>query len=310
LRGVEVRREWQHIDLLIICQEPRLLVVIENKIRSEEGPDQLRRYERVVRERYPDARPLYVYLTLEGDEPSQEMWMPYTHADIHRVLTRVRGASGNAIGDDVLVFLDHYLSLLGTRFMNDEKIGELCQRIYKNHRQALDLIWERMGSPASGVLAEAQSVLEEDPRWSVDTRPGVIDFVPRGWLDWLPKLGDRGDPQWWIYGRLGARDGKLKYGLSMAPMKDSARRAEILKRLIEERPGFEFKLPRSHAREMKNNYCRIAPTERIFDGDEDGDYDPEEVRAAVKRTLDSLYPKLQKLEPVLRQLCNVAGAAS
>src|SRR6266852_7115236 len=29
LRGVEVRREWKNIDLLIICQEPRFSVVIE-----------------------------------------------------------------------------------------------------------------------------------------------------------------------------------------------------------------------------------------------------------------------------------------
>src|SRR6266702_430400 len=36
LRGVEVRREWKNIDLLIICQEPRFIFVIENKIRSKE----------------------------------------------------------------------------------------------------------------------------------------------------------------------------------------------------------------------------------------------------------------------------------
>ncbi len=36
LRGVEVRREWKNIDLLILCREPRFAVVIENKVGSQE----------------------------------------------------------------------------------------------------------------------------------------------------------------------------------------------------------------------------------------------------------------------------------
>src|SRR5437870_4902030 len=34
LRGVEVKREWKNIDLLITCKEPRFAVVIENKVGS------------------------------------------------------------------------------------------------------------------------------------------------------------------------------------------------------------------------------------------------------------------------------------
>ena len=69
--------------------------------------------------------------------------------------------------DEVLIFLDHYLNILGTRFMNDKKIDELCQQIYKNHHRAIDLIWERVGTPAPGILAEAKHVLEGSQRWHV-----------------------------------------------------------------------------------------------------------------------------------------------
>jgi hypothetical protein len=310
LRGVEVRREWQHIDLLIICQEPRLLVVIENKIRSSEGADQLSRYERVMQEQYPDARPLYVYLTVEGDPPSQERWMPYAHADIHRVLTRVREANGNAIGDDVLVFLNHYLTLLGTRFMNDEKLDDLCRRIYKNHRQALDLIWERMGTPTSGVLGEAKQVLDEDSKWSVDARPGCILFMPSAWLAWLPKLGDRGDRQRWIYCVLGARNGRLRFCVDVAPMTDPTKRKEMVKQLLDVCPTLGFKLPRGAAtKEVRNIYSRVTAAEEFGTWDED-DYDLEAIRDAVKKMLEGLSPKLDKLERVLKQLCNVPESAT
>jgi hypothetical protein len=44
LRGVEIRREWKHIDLLVACLEPRFIVVVENKVGSREHSDQLGRY--------------------------------------------------------------------------------------------------------------------------------------------------------------------------------------------------------------------------------------------------------------------------
>jgi hypothetical protein len=222
--------------------------------------------------------------------------------DIHRVLKRVRVAYDKAIGDEVRVFLDHYLSLLGTRFMNDEKIDELRRAIYRNHRQALDLIWARAGTPTSGVLAEVRTVLEEDHRWELDARPSCILCLPKAWLEWLPNFGSRGDPRWWIYVLIGLRDGKLDFGLDMAPMKDVEKGAEIIKKLIEEGPGFVFTRPRSHAKEMKNNYCRIVATERLFDWPEDDEPDGETIRKVVKEKFDALYPKLEKLALVLKRL--------
>ena len=191
LRGIVVRREWEHSDLLITCREPPFVVAIENKVDAHEHDDQLRRYKEKVRQRHSKP-PLFVYLTPNADEPSDGDWMPYSYTDIYGVFMRVLTTYRNAIGEDVLVFLDHYLNLIGTRFMNDPKIDELCQRIYKNHRQALDLIIER-GRPTSGVLAEAENILEEDSRWEVVARPSNgLDFMLKEWLAWLPPLALKG----------------------------------------------------------------------------------------------------------------------
>jgi hypothetical protein len=168
LRGVVVRREWEHSDLLITCHEPPFVVVIENKVDAHEHDDQLRRYKEKVRSSHSEP-PLFVYLTPNADEPSDGDWMPYSYTDIYGVFTRVLTTYRNAIGEDVLVFLDHYLNLIGNRFMNDPKIDELCQRIYKNHRQAMDLIWARVGSnPSAGRrgsnTAKAYAALTDQPK--------------------------------------------------------------------------------------------------------------------------------------------------
>jgi hypothetical protein len=311
LRGVEVRREWKHIDLLILCQEPRLCVVIENKIGSKEGPDQLSRYEATVKQHYPGVRPLYVYLTLDSEVPSEDAWMSYSHADIHRVLTRVRETNGNAIGDDVLVFLDHYLSLLGTRFMNDKEIDELCRKIYKNHRQALDLIWERVGTPESGVLADVANVLEEDPRWHMFYQRGKLtDFLPKAWLEWLPPHGvDFKDiPQAWIVLRFHLFEGSLDFYAEVRRMADPAMRRRIVELLIAEAPGFGFK--RSQAGKLTDKYTRFCGREKVSEWGEDDKPESEAIRVAVKKTLDDLYPKLEKLALVLKPLCKGPASAT
>jgi hypothetical protein len=181
LRGVEVRREWNSIDLLITCRQPPFVVAVENKVGSEEHSNQLVRYKATAQQHFPGARPLYVFLTPDGSAPSEGDWVPYSYRALHRVLLRVRTTYEKGIGDDVLVFLDHYLNLIGTRFMDNPRIDELCQRIFKNHRQALQLIFERAGSPASGTAIEVESCVRDDARWHVFYRLGpLIDFCPKG----------------------------------------------------------------------------------------------------------------------------------
>lgn len=315
LRGVEVRREWGHIDLLISCQQPQFVVVIENKVGSREHSNQLRRYQATVSAHYPDVRRLYVYLTPNADEPSEEVWVPYSYADIHRVLTRVRKTYHNAIGDDVLVFLDHYLTLIGTRIMNDPKIDELCQRIYKNRRHALELIFERVGSPASGVLAEAEAVLREDPRWHVFFRvpirvPNRIAFVPKGWLEWLPTLGldHKDDPRSWLTLRLRLYEGKLDFYVQVGQMADVTKRRQIVEKLITEAPILGFK--RKKAGKVSDNYTAVSGREHVLEWGEEDEPGPEAIRSAVKKKLDDVYPKLDGVPAVLKPLFNVSDSAT
>ncbi len=69
LRGVDIRREWRNIDILIACEEPKFVIAIENKIGSGEHGQQLSRYEEVVGEHFAHRDAMFVYLTTEGSEP-------------------------------------------------------------------------------------------------------------------------------------------------------------------------------------------------------------------------------------------------
>lgn len=203
LGQVEISRERDHIDILIVIDEPRLVFAIENKVDSTEHSGQLERYRTLVSRRYPGHKHLLVYLTRQGDEPSDEAWSPYGYADLHRTLARVRRLNEGGVGEDVAAFLDHYLRMIGSRFMDDPKIDELCERIYKNHRQALELIFERKGDPRTPFIeAFAQAITDSGYLGEVSDRTSsTFRFTPAEWIEALPAINRRPQmhPSGWMF---------------------------------------------------------------------------------------------------------------
>jgi hypothetical protein len=305
LRGVDIRREWNRIDLLITSREPAFVVVIENKIDSSEHSDQLGRYQQTIAKHFPGARPLYVYLTRTGGEASKANWVSYSYQRIFEVLTRVCKTYEGAIGDDVLVFLKHYLNLIETHFMDNPDIDRLCKQIWKHHRQALQLIYEREGNPASGVMSDVEQAVINDGRWHVFYRAAdVVDFVPKNWIDWMPPMGlDRKEqPKSWFVFRFSLYEKTLDYYVELRRMEDAALRKRIVDALLSN--GEQFGFVRKQTREAKEFYTRVSGRERVivFDGDEVPN--AETTHAAVKKRLDLVYPKTAALGQFLQSLLN------
>ncbi|MBA3314151.1 MAG: PD-(D/E)XK nuclease family protein [Planctomycetaceae bacterium] len=306
LRGVEVRREWRNIDLLIRCDQPCFVVAIENKIRSGEHSNQLARYREIVEAEFGDVPSMYVFLTVEGDEPSEEDWVPYSYGDLYRVLTRLRKANETSIGDDVRAFLDHYLRLIRGRLMDDPKIADLCQRIYKNHRQALQLIYEHAGSPAAGLLGEIEGLVAGHAGgWHIVNKTSKqVSFVPKQWLDLLPAIGARGakfDPRCWIVLRFEVRKSRGFLGASVwptNPTKDQGLRQKVIQRLTGKPKEFGFRL---FLKTTSDRWSQLGRESIGTWSEEDG---PDEVAiiAAVEKKLDELVSRLAGIPSALRPI--------
>jgi hypothetical protein len=270
LQGVEIRREWRNIDMLITCDEPRFVIAVENKIDSAEHSNQLQRYEDTVAAEFPDAKRLFVFLTPEGDEASDQDWVTYSYADLHQVFTRMRKANAGAIGGDVAVFLDHYLSLIGNRFMENEDIDKLCRQIYSNHRRALDLIWERVGTPASGLVGRIEAWIRDRPdQWvHITTKQREVEFIPATWTKMLPPVGKRKtfEPEHWMTMRLRAGATRLRLFVVVCPTTDGAMRRATLDRLLRDKKEFGFatffkKLTEDWTRVMSEDVCPLPEDE-------------------------------------------------
>jgi hypothetical protein len=142
LHDAVVWREWRHIDILILDPTTKLVCVIENKVGSTEHSDQLRRYRETVQGEFPDHSKVFVYLTPEGDTPSDETYIPFDYRQVAELIDAIRKARESTLGPDVSTLMEHYTAMLGRHIVSESEIAELCQKIYRRHKQALDLIFE------------------------------------------------------------------------------------------------------------------------------------------------------------------------
>jgi len=146
LADTQVRREWKNIDILLFSETSQIVCVIENKVDSQEHSNQLYRYREIVLNQFKDFKHIFVYLTptglLPNSDEDQQHWLPYSYDKVVALLDDVSNRYRPTIGSDVRTLIQHYSSLIKRHLMEDSEIAQLCRKIYWQHKEALDLIYE------------------------------------------------------------------------------------------------------------------------------------------------------------------------
>lgn len=157
---VEIRREWEKIDLLIVIHDvsPPIVVAIENKIAAGEHGDQLARYRATTERHFPEARKIWLFLTPDAREPiSDDRWLPVDWAVVSALLERLLSHRAASLGEDAARFLTQYHEILRRCVVAEQEIAELCRKIYAKHRDAIDLLFEHRPD----LLTEIQEFMEQ-----------------------------------------------------------------------------------------------------------------------------------------------------
>jgi hypothetical protein len=189
LADVEVLREWKNIDILIKSDALKFVCAIENKVRSSEHGGQLHRYKDKVEKEYPGYKKIFVYLTIEGEEPSLPEYIPLSYNDIVILIEQLQKRKQDTIGEEIYSFINQYKEILRRHIVEDSDIQEICRRIYKKHKKALDLIYEFRPDKASEIHEIAVAVLNAEPTVIVDhSSKRYVRFIPKP-LDFLPRVG-------------------------------------------------------------------------------------------------------------------------
>lgn len=202
----EIKREHENIDILITSNKNEFLCVIENKIRSGEHnspqndgeeKSQLIKYAEYVNNHYPSYKKLFIYLAPNIEDntlllnrsyinPQKELcsvyYIPMTYEQVYEVINKTLKFKSNYMNNEVKIFIEHYQKMIERNIMGntDKEIVDLCRKIYRENKVAIDLIIENSDSRAD-IFEALKEVLNE--RNDIDITSigsATIKFVPKG----------------------------------------------------------------------------------------------------------------------------------
>jgi hypothetical protein len=180
LTSAEVHREWQNIDIFVRDDTNRLAVIVENKVQSEEHSNQLARYYEVVAKECAGWKIVAVYLTREGDSPSDERFIAYGYSQVCDLIEKLVRLNGPMLDNGVRIVIGHYAEMLRRHIVTESEISELCRRIYAKHKQALDLIYEHRPDRQQMIRQLLEGWIDQNPDLERDhCTKAYIRFIPK-----------------------------------------------------------------------------------------------------------------------------------
>ncbi len=183
-----VYREWKHIDILMVSDDEKVVIAIENKVGSHEHDNQLQRYKETLLKEYPDYKKILIYLTPDGEEPSDDEWGVLTYEDIVNALEFIKG--NTSLEADVLLMINNYIEVIRRDIMENQKLIEICSKIYNKHKKALDLIFKYRTTQASGIVKDILKEMADKGEIIFDNTKAnaYISFYTRKMNSLLPNL--------------------------------------------------------------------------------------------------------------------------
>ena len=163
------------LDIRILNEESRFLCAIENKVWSPESGNQLAFYREALAAHHSDYKVHLVFLTPSGatpDEPKERgHWKRMAYTDILRLVERTIQEKSDCVKEDVRALLRQYATTLRRNIVPEvsDDVHRLARRIYRKHKQAIDLMIEHRDRYEPNYVTEGfrmvRDAVGERPEW-------------------------------------------------------------------------------------------------------------------------------------------------
>ena len=160
--NIQVSTEVMNIDLLVVVEDAKLVIAIENKIRSKEHDQQLSRYHEILESTYKKGwNKFYFYLTPNGDVPTDDSkhWSAISYQDIYDAIQEIMPDIAET--NQVKPFIQQYCKVIEREIMGQSEVEDLCYAIYRRHAHALNQIFSTVGCDGSPLRTLLESVLKK-----------------------------------------------------------------------------------------------------------------------------------------------------
>ena len=178
----EVRREWRHIDILILNRKEGFVCAIENKVWADEGfgedgRSQLAWYRETLESEFPDFDRHLVFLSPRGMESKSEterkFWVPEDYVTIQQLIMETLRENSARASPEVQWFLAQYEATLRRNIVTESsEVGELARQIYLEHREAIELISRHKPDYSAEIKQILKEAISQQDGWLLDTESG------------------------------------------------------------------------------------------------------------------------------------------
>lgn len=133
----EVKREYYHIDIVLIFRKYRWVIALENKIEHKERKNQIGDYKKLIQMKFRDYKKrIFIFLTKEGRRPrsdtkqlkKEHITVSISYVDIQRMIKLISPKVSNRITKFIL---EDFVKHITIDFTNE--IYELCTSIYQKY---------------------------------------------------------------------------------------------------------------------------------------------------------------------------------
>ena len=238
LADAVIYRERNNIDVLLVSEENKLVMAIENKIGTGEHSDQLNRYRKILFEEYGEKyRYVLIFLSPEGVSSSDtENWVSMSYDFVLSELNKLIAIY--KISDKSKLYINDYINVIRRNIVVDKDLKELCKNIYFKHKEAFDLIFENKPDLYSEIADFIYNYLKSNEEkyditvWN-DYSNSYIRFTPNKLVE---LYGNMGSEEWYRNKNLVAieiqnyKDSDLAAKVIIGPSKNEF--AEVRQKLL------------------------------------------------------------------------------
>lgn len=186
-----VKREWstagskKKIDIVAWSPTNRSVFVIENKVDSGAGKNQLADYVSLIgkHEIFNEYQKTFLFLTKSSDEPEEELWLQLGYEDIVDILLEMIRENENTLGLELRTAIEHYVDLLRRYIVGDENLKAECSRIIDQYGDVLTFIYKHAEQSGQGSDFKSASLkFYEEYKTKINdivTKPTQYAFIPK-----------------------------------------------------------------------------------------------------------------------------------
>jgi hypothetical protein len=297
LGSSSVMREYRNIDIIVVNDHEELVIVIENKIRSTEHSEQLLKYRKFTEETYPDHRKLFIYLTPDGEKPSDSNYKAMSYDIVADLIGEVLMERGSSISSPVKYALEHYLEILKRHVISDEELIRSAREVYQKHRIALDYIFEQRVDRQYEISQILIKLIEKSDELKEDNSiKSYVRFFPVQWNE-IEAFKNCQEEVWTKTGRsllfeFRNKSSNLSLTLVLGPTKDLRIREEIF-RFCKSRVDIFGKTPNKFPPKYAALFSLPIFTQEYLHEDELVNLEGE-IEKKMKSFLTSKLPRIQE----------------